>query len=200
MPHKNIIDFFSNKKIKKIIYDKEIKRASVSIFIFNPSTIDEAEILLIQRAKNENDPWSGHMAFPGGRYQNGDENMLNTTIRETFEEIGFDINKELLNYDKKKYNKISRLSDVTTLRHLGEAIVVTPFLFGIEKKPEIQMNQEVDNFFWIPLNFFLKSENQKLREFDINSQKVSLPCYFYDNKIIWGITLSMINEITQFID
>ena len=83
-------------------------KRDASIFIFNPSTIDEAEILLIQRAKNENDLGLDTWHFLEGRHQNGDENMLNTTIRETFEEIGFDINKSFKL--RQKYNKISRLS------------------------------------------------------------------------------------------
>tara|TARA_X000000368_G_C22947558_1_gene675109 strand:- start:80 stop:697 length:618 start_codon:yes stop_codon:yes gene_type:complete len=200
MPNQNIINFFLNKKINTISHDKEINRASVSIFIFNPSRIYESEVLLIQRAKNENDPWSGHMAFPGGRYQNSDESILNTAVRETLEEIGFDIKKEFSNFELTRNNIIPRLSDVETLKILEKITVVTPFLFGLEKKPKIKMNKEVDQFFWVPLRFFLNSKNRKLRNFNINGQEIQLPCYFYKHKIIWGITLSMIDEITRQID
>ena len=48
------------------------------------------KILMIQRAHNPQDFWSGHMAFPGGRYEAGDLSLCHTAQRECREELGFD--------------------------------------------------------------------------------------------------------------
>ena len=178
---------------------KKIK-AAVSIIIVKPNAPNDAQVLLIERSKNKNDPWSGHMAFPGGRYQDNDQDILSTAIRETLEEIGLDLRKESSFFESNKKNLIPRLSDVKTLKIHEKNIVVTPFLFGLKKKPEIVINKEVQQVVWIPLKFFLESKNRKCSNFKINGEVISLPCYFYNEKVIWGITLSMIDEIFENLD
>ena len=131
---------------------KKIK-AAVSIIIVKPNAPNDAQVLLIERSKNKNDPWSGHMAFPGGRYQDNDQDILSTAIRETLEEIGLDLRKESSFFESNKKNHIPRLSDVKTLKIHEKNIVVTPFLFGLKKKPEIVINKEVQQVVWIPLKF-----------------------------------------------
>src|SRR5215471_21768996 len=51
----------------------------------------EAEVLLIRRAQKTGDPWSGHMAFPGGRQDPSDLDLLHTAVRETQEEVGLEL-------------------------------------------------------------------------------------------------------------
>ncbi len=48
-------------------------------------------ILYIKRAARIGDNWSAHVAFPGGRKEEGDENGLYTAMRETWEEVGIDL-------------------------------------------------------------------------------------------------------------
>src|SRR5688500_11808432 len=49
------------------------------------------ELLFIRRAEHPLDPWSGQIAFPGGRAEPGDADLRTTAIRETAEELGFDL-------------------------------------------------------------------------------------------------------------
>ena len=69
--------------------DEAIRRASVAI-ILRQGNEGATEVLLIKRAVNRRDPWSGDLAFPGGR-QNAGETDLETCIRETKEETGLDL-------------------------------------------------------------------------------------------------------------
>ena len=52
---------------------------------------DDLELLLIKRAKSVRDPWSGHVALPGGRRDPSDSILMETAIRETSEETGVDL-------------------------------------------------------------------------------------------------------------
>ncbi|MCA9639821.1 MAG: NUDIX domain-containing protein, partial [Myxococcales bacterium] len=60
--------------------------------VLRPTDAD-TEVLLIRRAEHEGDPWSGHMAFPGGRHDPTDPDLLTTARRETLEEVGLDLSR-----------------------------------------------------------------------------------------------------------
>src|SRR5690606_38271331 len=73
------------------------KRAAVALVLrqppSGPSTPASAEVLLIRRAEQPGDPWSGHMALPGGRCEPTDANVLVTAQRETHEEVGLSLQR-----------------------------------------------------------------------------------------------------------
>lgn len=74
--------------------DFEIReQASVSVIV---RTADPVDVLFIKRARNPRDPWSGHMALPGGRREAHDDDLLATAIRETHEETGIELDPESL--------------------------------------------------------------------------------------------------------
>ena len=64
--------------------DPELLWAAVAIVL----APDPDAVLLIRRAERAGDPWSGHMALPGGRYEPKDPDLLGTALRETVEEVG----------------------------------------------------------------------------------------------------------------
>jgi len=72
-----------------------VRRAAVALIIrLNPETA-EPEIFFIQRAHYETGPWSGQIAFPGGREEPGDESLVDTAVRETGEETGVELRRDL---------------------------------------------------------------------------------------------------------
>src|SRR5450631_3467354 len=77
-------------------------------------------LLLIRRAEREGDPWSGHLAFPGGKREAEDASLLVTAIRETAEEVGLRLAPESL---------LARLADV---RARVNGYRVAQFVFAVE--------------------------------------------------------------------
>ncbi len=63
--------------------------AAVAVILCGPA--DRPEVLLIERARHADDPWSGQMAFPGGHYKAQDSSIRYTAERETREEIAVDL-------------------------------------------------------------------------------------------------------------
>ena len=55
---------------------------------------DDLELLLIKRARDPRDPWSGHMALPGGRRDAADPDLASTAVRETLEETGVELTRD----------------------------------------------------------------------------------------------------------
>ncbi len=101
------------------------------------------EVLFIERAERRGDPWSGHMAFPGGRVEPGDPSPRHTAERETSEEVGVTLaDAELL----------GRLDDQEG-RQGGRAanLVISAYVYQLEKPALLRPNREVRQAFWFPL-------------------------------------------------
>ncbi|KAK4526675.1 hypothetical protein GAYE_SCF26G4591 [Galdieria yellowstonensis] len=118
------------------------------------------QILYIQRAKQANDPWSGHIAFPGGR-QEGNEKDIETAIRETKEEVGLDLG------NWRHFICIGRLSDrEIRLRNRSlndSAYCAFVFLQLTAATPPLKLcPSEVASAFWVSLDTFLLYGDQLL--------------------------------------
>ena len=148
------------------------------------------EFLFIHRAEDPRDPWSGHMAFPGGLSEAGDRNNLFTARRETLEEVGLDTEQHT--------ECLGRLSDVLARRHRGKKpMIVTPYLFAINEVPELELNHEVADVLWVPLDFLADHENRETMQWKMKKVNWTLPCYFYQQERIWGLSLLMLDELLK---
>ncbi|SPO24478.1 uncharacterized protein UTRI_03746 [Ustilago trichophora] len=108
------------------------------------------EILYIKRAARIGDNWSAHVAFPGGRKEEGDENGLYTAMRETWEEVGIDL-------AEKEFSCVGQLDDREITTSLGKRLlmVLSPYVFvqtsPFSPLPDLQPS-EVASAHWIPLS------------------------------------------------
>jgi 8-oxo-dGTP pyrophosphatase MutT (NUDIX family) len=153
---------------------------------------DEMQVLMIERAEREGDPWSGHMAFPGGRMDKGDMTGLRTAMRETEEETGI--------YLGRAGHCIGRLSDIVSRPHSGRRpMVVTPYVFHLHTAVSITPNYEVAEAVWVPLDFLQNEEHRQSMQWQRGTLKLTLPCYFYEGKRIWGMSLRMLDELMTVI-
>jgi 8-oxo-dGTP pyrophosphatase MutT (NUDIX family) len=166
------------------------KRAAVAISV--RSGVSGPEILMIQRAVRQGDPWSGHMGFPGGRKDESDASDMACAKRETREEIGFDLDiyGEL----------VCQLSDVNTgWRADRPEMLVAPFVFKVASTPVFELNHEVDDTLWIPLSFLLNDANRSRHQWDWRGEVLESDAFTFDDRLIWGLSLMMIDELLQII-
>ena len=195
MQSNQLADLLISYKAKKKLSRYWSKRSAVAI-VLDKHASAEASILMIKRAEHKGDPWSGHMAFPGGRCEAFDKNGLATAKREMHEEVGFDIDDA--EHKPLKGEWLGRLSDISTLRRITpRAMVVTPYVFSVADKPILEENYEVAETVWIPLTYFSDINNRSIHSIEYKQRTINLPCYRYDGKIIWGMSLSMIDEILR---
>ena len=166
------------------------KRAAVAITV--RSGVSGPEILMIQRAVRQGDPWSGHMGFPGGRKDESDASDMACAKRETREEIGFDLDiyGEL----------VCQLSDVNTgWRADRPEMLVAPFVFKVGSTPVFELNHEVDDTLWVPLSFLLNEANRSRHQWDWRGEVLESDAFTFDDRLIWGLSLMMIDELLQII-
>lgn len=167
-----------------------VKRSAVALIL--RQSHGEIEVLMIQRAEREGDPWSGHMAFPGGRMDADDRTGLRTAMRETEEEIGIDI--------ERAGNVVGRLSDLVSRPHSGRRpMVVSPYVFSLHIPVSIEANHEVADTIWVPLAFLADHTNRQSMEVQRGRLNFVLPCYHYRDKRIWGMSLRMLDELLELV-
>jgi 8-oxo-dGTP pyrophosphatase MutT (NUDIX family) len=151
-----------------------------------------AEFLFIHRAEDPRDPWSGHMAFPGGRVDAGDTDPLAAALRETREEVGLDLSSIA--------ERIGRLSDVAAIgRGRPMNMVITPFVFALASVPQLETNREVEAVVWVPASFLADYGNRESMEYQRAGLSLELPCYRYHDHLIWGLTLGMVDELLSLV-
>ena len=166
------------------------KRAAVAISL--RLGVSGPEMLMIQRAVREGDPWSGHMGFPGGRKDASDATDVACAKRETLEEIGFDLDTH--------GELICQLSDVNTgWRADRPEMLVAPFIFRVDSTPDFELNHEVDDTLWVPFSFLLDDANRSRHQWDWRGEVLESDAFTYDNRLIWGLSLMMIDELLEII-
>jgi len=152
-------------------------RASVAL-IFKK----DGQLCMIRRPKKEQDPWSGHMAFPGGREEESDINLRATAERETLEEVFIDL---------KEAQIIGRLTDLNHPR-----LTVSAFVYLVNDEVMGYGNPvEVAKIFWLPFQEFSNPLRQSQLEIEFAGRQRSFPVITIEEADVWGISLQFIQDL-----
>lgn len=150
---------------------------------------EDTEALFIQRADRAGDPWSGHMAFPGGHREPEDASLRTAAIRETREEIGLDISCAPL------------LAALPPLRPLtaNRDLLVAPFVFELDGCARLRFSREVADAIWSPLAPLHRGEC------DDSGRPLGPAMRFAGYRLaggqfVWGITYRMVQALFREID
>ncbi len=160
-------------------------RAAVAIVMHERAV---GEILFIKRAEREGDPWSGHMAFPGGRHQ-PTESLLDTAVRETREEIGLDLGDGA--------RLITRLPDIVPYSRMPDPIIVTAFVFALDRAPTLTLNEEVAETVWTALDPVLENTHATRFRWQRDGFDLDLPAIDVKGNVVWGLTYRMIELLRE---
>jgi len=181
---------FLNYKPQKIWLKPLLKRSAVAMIL--QQRAEGLSILMIKRAERDGDPWSGHMAFPGGRMDKGDAHGLAVASRETEEEVGLTLDETV--------PCIGRLSELRARsRGWSLPLIISPYVFRIEEDPVLTPNHEVAEVIWVPLDYVLDHSNRETMHFKRGKFDAKLPFYMYKNRRIWGLSLLMLDELAELI-
>ena len=169
---------------RKIEHDSSLTpiNSAVGIHFFFDG---EPTLILIERPQTMR-KHAGQIAFPGGKKDDGDRDLIETALRESHEEIG--INPENL-------NAIGSLSPVyiPVSNYLVQA-----FAFTHNEKPKMLLNpDEVNLILQVKISEILSRYSISNTDIQLqNGIKIkSAPCFHIQNKIIWGATAILLNEL-----
>jgi 8-oxo-dGTP pyrophosphatase MutT (NUDIX family) len=136
-------------------------------------------VLLIRRAERVGDPWSGHMALPGGRREGADRDLLATAIRETLEEVGLPLARSDL---------LGTLDDVIPRTPVLPPIAVRPYVFALPERPPLTLNPEVATARWVQLDQLLHPGTYHSVRLEIRGERRDVAAYEIEDAIVWGMT------------
>jgi 8-oxo-dGTP pyrophosphatase MutT (NUDIX family) len=163
-------------------------RAAVALVFRNGATGKGLELLFIRRAEHENDPWSGHMSFPGGRAEPADPSIDATAVRETLEETGIDLARD--------GERLGALDDVQAMaRGRPVDLVIAPRVFRLSGSFAGAPSHEVVSLHWLSLERLLAPETRGSFAYTHEGTPLELPCLRIDGLVIWGLTYRMFESL-----
>jgi 8-oxo-dGTP pyrophosphatase MutT (NUDIX family) len=161
------------------ITEPGVRRAAVALVLRLGAPV-EPQLLFIQRAHYETDPWSGQVAFPGGREEPGDTSLMDTALRETFEETGLDIRRD--------GEVIGQLDDLGPQNPRLPPVVVRPFVALIGSSSEPILSDEVAAHFWVPLAALHADSGWRDTVVTARGMEFTRRAFHHEGFVVWGMT------------
>jgi 8-oxo-dGTP pyrophosphatase MutT (NUDIX family) len=137
-------------------------------------------VFFVKRVENVADPWSGQMAFPGGKRDETDVDLKQTVVRETLEETGINL-----------LEGCRFLGVLTALRSRPRPdLCILPFVVSVEDEPRVRLNrEELEDFCWIPFEELVRSKTLVKLDFG------EFPACSVKNRVIWGLTYRILENL-----
>lgn len=160
-------------------------RAAVAA-VFNDAP-DDVELLFIQRAAAPGDPWSGQMAFPGGRHEATDADSFATATRETLEEIGLDLSPA---------RSLGSLDHLDGGRATNRPIAVSGHCFWLPDRPDdLVLSDEVADVVWVKVRDLL--DRSRYIDYVYPRTGMTFPGIQLDvpHQVVWGLTLRFLGDL-----
>jgi 8-oxo-dGTP pyrophosphatase MutT (NUDIX family) len=148
------------------------------------------ELLLIRRAELHGDPWSGHVALPGGRRDPTDGSLLDTAVREAEEEVGIPV--------RRVGSFIGALDEITPSTPLLPPVVIAPFVLAVPSgTPAAPASGEVQGAVWVPVDCLREDSAASEICIDLPGGPGRYPSLVYDDYVVWGLTFRILSQFLE---
>lgn len=170
-----------------LVLEGEYLQASVALVL---RANDPLDVLLIKRATSERDPWSGHMALPGGRRDETDADLLHTARRETLEETGVDL--------ATAGRPLGRLDDLAPSSPRLPKLTISPFVFAVGSDVEARVaSREIEQVYWVSLDALRAPGSRSEIEIALPGGPRSFPSFHLFGEHVWGLTYRILERFLQ---
>lgn len=138
------------------------------------------ELLFVQRAVVDGDPWSGQIGLPGGRRDPGEPDLLDTVVRETREETGIDL--------RAQGEVIGALDELRPRTPTLPPFIVRPYVARLDVEPPLVLSDELAGHFWAPLDAIFDPASTRPTRVSGRGVTMWRDAIHYDGRVIWGLT------------
>lgn len=175
----------------RIAVGRDARRAAVAL-ILRSGEAGAPELLMIKRAIYEGDPWSGHIALPGGREEPGDLSLEETVIRETREETALDLARH--------GRVLGRLDDVGPRSAPLPPITIAPFVAAYGASGVITLSNEVAEAFWVPVDALRDPRASREIVLELTGGARRVQSFEHEGRIIWGLTERILRQFLDLLE
>ncbi len=163
------------------------RQASVAMILSGREA--DLEVCFIRRAERTGDPWSGQVAFPGGKADSSDSDAHSVAERETHEEVGL------------KLTPSHRIGPLPTRQVATRNLVLSPFIYHIDTAEKATVfarePDEVAHVFWVPMQHLFQQSSATELEYPAEGCGMTFPGIRYEEDVIWGLTLNVLDSFAQ---
>ncbi|HWG54290.1 MAG TPA: CoA pyrophosphatase [Gemmatimonadaceae bacterium] len=178
------------RKPREVVLGDGYRRAAVALVLTRCDKGAPA-LLMIKRAAFETDPWSGHIALPGGRQEARDASLQATAIRETREETAIDLARD--------GRIIGRLDDLQPMTTVLPRIIIAPFVAILRATLPVSLSEEVADAFWVPVADLLDPAASREIVLDLTGGPRRVPSIQHGGHVIWGLTERILRQFLSLL-
>lgn len=152
---------------------------------------DDLEVLFIRRAERVGDPWSGQMALPGGRFDATDADLMETAIRETWEETAVDL--------RTLGEVLGTLDELHPRTPVLPPIVIRPYVFALTGPASIALSAEVAEVYWVPLRVLQDPDVTRESVVSPRGEPWRVQSFVVHDQVVWGLTERILRNLLAMI-
>lgn len=172
----------------QVVAEPPARWAAIAL-VLRMGALGVPELLMIKRAEWDDDPWSGHVACPGGRVEPGDRDLAHTAMRETREETGIDL--------ERVGRLIGTLDDLSPRTPVLPAIAIRPFVVLVPPDVEIVQSGEVAAAFWVPLPALRERGAWGIGTVLVRGVPREVSTFTHGGYTVWGLTERVLRQLLE---
>lgn len=168
--------------------EQPMRRAAIAL-VLRMGELGEPELLMIKRAEVERDPWSGHVACPGGRMEPGDLDLAQTAMRETWEETGIELSRV--------GRILGTLDDISPRTPVLPPIIIRPFVAAVPSDVSIVQSPEVSAAFWVPMSALRDRASWGMGVVQVRGADREVATFTHAGYTVWGLTERVLKQLLE---
>ena len=166
------------------------RRAAI-LLVLRAREDGEPELLMIKRAEFPGDPWSGHIACPGGRMEPEDRDLAMTAVRETREETGVDVARD--------GRVLGHLDELSPRNPLLVPMVIRPYVAIVRADVAIAPSSEVAEAFWVPLAALREQTSWGVATVHTRGGDRRVSVFTHGTYTVWGLTERVLRQFLEYV-
>ena len=174
---------------REIVAEGPVRLAAI-LLVLRARDDGEPELLMIKRAEVESDPWSGHIACPGGRMEPTDRDLSVTAVRETWEETGIDAERD--------GRLLGQLDDLSPRSPLLPPIIIRPFVALVRSDVHIVPSLEVASAFWVSISALREQGAWGMGLVHARGEQRTVSMFQHGEHTVWGLTERALRQFLTY--
>lgn len=170
--------------------DEEGTRRAAILLAMRARADGEPELLMIKRSEFEGDPWSGHIACPGGRMEPDDADLAATAMRETWEETGVDVAKD--------GRVLGHLDELRPRNAHLPPLVIRPYVALVRADVQLVPSREVADAFWVPVAALRTTSAWGTDTVRIRGRDRTVSVFRHGAYTVWGLTERVLRQFLDY--